>query len=76
MKITYWFWYDGQVVASVRMEAGTSERAAREEAMRQHKANPTIGLQIGDLPFKLENKIRNAVVQCTQYNVMYGVYRG
>ena len=63
MKTTYWFWYGGQIVSSVRLPAGTSERAAREEALKNHKANPTIGLNVFEAPFEREQKIRNAIVK-------------
>jgi hypothetical protein len=62
LKTTYWFWYGGEIVASVRMQAGTSERAAREEALRQHDRVPLCN-RPGELPFEREWKIHSAIVK-------------
>ena len=61
MKSTYWFWYSGEIVTSVRMEAGTSERAAREEALRQNDRVPLCDRY--EIPFERAAKIRNAIVK-------------
>lgn len=62
-KATYWFKYEGKIVAAVRMQDGTSERVIREHAVTLHRNHPYIGCDPHELPYEREVKIRQAIIQ-------------